>query len=414
MTNLYSRWQKKNIQGALKTRRVVLLNGSRQCGKTTLAKQLVEKTTIFRTLDDLAMRQLAENDPQSFVKHDGRTLIIDEIQHVPALLSAIKKVVDEDTRPGQFLLTGSANIQSLPGIQESLAGRIRKIRLRPLAQGELLSAKPLFLQRAFRQSFSKQGGPTYDRKAILAMAFRGGFPEAIKLKETERRKWHRDYISALLERDLQDIARINRQSALQELIRILAAWSGKYIDITAICAGLSIQRLTVESYLNALEALYLVERVSPWTQTDYARVGKQTKLFMTDCGLMASLLRWRMEQVELDADRSGKLIETFVFNEIAAQIDASDGEYELFHYRDREQREIDLLIEREDHALLGIEVKAGSAIGPSDFKHLKWFKENIAKKRPFVGVVLYAGELAGSMGKNLWAVPFTYLFSNSI
>lgn len=412
MTNLYSRWQKKNIHTALKTRRVVLLSGGRQCGKTTLAKQLVGKSTIYRTLDDLAMRHLAENDPHGYVKHGGRTLIIDEIQRVPALLSAIKKIVDEDTRPGQFLLTGSANIQSLPSIQESLAGRIRRVRLRPLAQGELLAAKPLFLKNAFRQSFSKQGEKTYDRKAILAMAFRGGFPEAIKLNEIERRKWHRDYIGALLERDLRDIARISRLSALQELVGILAAWSGKYMDITAIGSGLSIRRPTIESYLNALEALYLVERVQPWTQTDYGRVGKQTKLFMTDCGLMASILCWRMEQVELDADRSGKLVETLVFNEIAAQADTYDGEYELFHYRDRERREIDLLVEREDHALLGIEVKAGSAIGLGDFKHLRWFKDNIAKDRPFVGIVLYSGEFSGSMGNNLWAVPFTHLFSN--
>ena len=131
---------------------------------------------------------------------------------------------------------------------------------------------------------------------------------------------------------------------------------------------------------------------------------------MLDSGLMASVLHWQMAQVELDADRSGKLIETFIFNELASQIDANEGEYELFHYRDREQHEIDFLIERKDQALLGIEIKAGSSISTADFKHLKWFKENIAKKRSFVGIVLYAGEYAGSMGNNLWAVPFDALW----
>ena len=133
---------------------------------------------------------------------------------------------------------------------------------------------------------------------------------------------------------------------------------------------------------------------------------------MTDSGLMASILRWRIEQVELDADRSGKLVETFIFNELAAQIDASNGEYELFHYRDREKREIDFLIEREDHALLGIEVKLSSSISSADFKHLKWFKDNIAKKKPFIGIVLYSGELAGKMGNQLWAVPFSALWDH--
>jgi predicted AAA+ superfamily ATPase len=412
MTKFYTRWQKRIIDGALKTRRVILLSGARQCGKTTLAKQLATADTTYRTLDDLAIRQIAESDPHGFVQHVARMLIIDEVQRVPSLLSAIKKMVDENTRPGQYLLTGSANIQSLPSAQESLAGRIRKIRLRCLTQGELLGVEPSFLDNAFKQNFSKKLKSTYSRKNILELAFRGGFPEVIKLKANERKQWHKDYIAALLERDLKDVAKITQHRAMHDLVNILAAWSGKFMDISAIGAGLSIRRPTIESYINALEALYLVERVYPWINTDYERVGKQSKIYMTDCGLMAAILRWNMSLVEFDPDRSGKLIETFIFNELAAQTDAGDGVYELFHYRDREQHEIDFLIEREDHALLGIEVKAGSKISTADFKHLKWFKDNIAKKRPFVGIVLYSGEYVGSMGENLWAIPYGALWSD--
>ncbi len=414
MTKIYTRWQKKIIEEALTTRRVILLSGARQCGKTTLAKQLATAETIYRTLDDLAIRQIAESDPHGFVQHASQMLIIDEVQRVPSLLSAIKKTVDEDTRPGQYLLTGSANIQSLPSVQESLAGRIRKVRLRCLAQGELLGVEPSFLANAFNQTFSKKLKSTYDRKSILELAFRGGFPEIIKLKANERQRWHKDYIAALLERDLKDVAKITQHRAMHDLVNILAAWSGKFMDISAIGAGLSIRRPTIESYVNALEALYLVERVHPWVNTDYERVGKQSKIYMTDCGLMTAILRWHMPQVELDPDRSGKLIETFIFNELAALTDVGAGTYDLFHYRDREQREIDFLIERDDHALLGIEVKAGSTISTADFKHLKWFKDNIAKKRVFVGVVLYSGEYVGSMGENLWAVPYGALWHNDI
>lgn len=409
MSQFYTRWQRVIIEQAMKTRRVLLLSGARQCGKTTLAKALASDETTYRTLDDLAVRQIAETDPHGFVKHTGKTLMIDEVQRVPALLSAIKMKVDEDTRPGQYLLTGSANIQSLPGAQESLAGRIRKIRLRPLTQGELLGVLPNFLDHAFDQSF-KQMKSTYDRDAILEMSFRGGFPEAVLLEGRSRKQWHQDYISALIERDLRDLARIQRQDAMRELIYVLAAWSAKFMDIAAIGTGLSIRRATIESYINALEALYVVERIKPWTHTDYARIGKQVKLFMTDPGLMASILNWNQEQVHMDADRSGKLIETFVFNEIAAQVDAGDGRYHLFHYRDREKREIDFMIEREDQALLGVEVKAGSVISTNDFKHLRWFKDNIAGDRAFVGVVLYTGEVLGSMGDGLWAVPFANLW----
>lgn len=222
MSDFYQRWQKKNIDNAMKTRRVLLLSGARQCGKTTLARQLTSKTTAYRTLDDLALRQLAESDPHGFVQHEGKTLIIDEVQRAPALLSAIKMVVDEDTRPGQYLLTGSADIQSMPGARESLAGRISKIRLRPLSQGEILGVTPTFLPSAFKQKF-KQSDHVYGRDALLKMALRGGFPEALALKGPERQKWHRDYIVALLDRDLKDIAKITRQNAMRQLVDIMAA-----------------------------------------------------------------------------------------------------------------------------------------------------------------------------------------------
>lgn len=240
---------------------------------------------------------------------------------------------------------------------------------------------------------------------------RGGFPEVISLAAEDRGHWYRDYINALLERDLDDIAKITQHHNMRELVRILAAWSGKFMDISAISSGLSIRRTTIESYINALETLYLVERVYPWTRTDYERVGKQSKIYLTDSGIMSAILNYQFDKIEMDSDRSGKLIETFLFNELAALVDASNGKYQLFHYRDREKREIDFLIERNDQALLGIEIKAGSAINESDFKHLKWFRDNIAKNREFIGIVLYTGSQAGSMGEKLYAIPMSALFT---
>ena len=405
MTNLYPRWQKQTIERAMLTRRVLLLNGPRQCGKTTLARNLRSEGMEYLTLDDVTLKEAAENDPGGFVKRRTKTLIIDEIQRVPSLLPAIKKAVDEDNQPGQYLLTGSANIQSLPSVQESLAGRVAKIKLHPLSQGELQGEKPDFLERAYALSFDNKPA-FYDRDAVLEIALHGGFPEAIKLSGLERKSWHTDYIDALLERDLKDIAKIHRKDAMVELVNVLAAWSSKFMDLSAIGASLSIRRPTIESYLNALETLYLVERVRPWTKTDYDRVGKQSKLFMADCGLMASILGWRMDQVRLDADRSGKLVETFAFNELAALVDVNSSKYQLYHYRDREKREIDFIIEREDGALLGIEIKAGSSLNKADFKHLNWFQKHLSGNNSFTGIILYSGEHTVSFGNNLWAVPF--------
>lgn len=410
MTDLYPRWQQGAIEQGLRIRRILLVNGPRQSGKTTLVRDLLATGTEYRTLDDLTLREAADNDPHGFVKSRSGTLIIDEVQRAPNLLPAIKKVVDEDNRPGQYLLTGSANIQSLPGVQESLAGRAARISLRTLAQGEQQRQSPAFLERVLAHSFDARY-ESLDRDDLLDRALRGGFPEAITLQQRDRVRWHRDYIAALLERDLQDMARIRRQDAMRELVTTLAAWSGKFIDITAIGAGLSIRRPTIESYLNALEALHLVERVRPWGQTDYARAGKQSKLFMTDCGLMASILGWQAEQIRWDSDRCGKLMETFAFNELAAQVDANDGECQLYHYRDREKREIDFIVVRADGTMLGIEVKAGSSVSRADFRHLTWFQKRLTGNRDFTGILLYAGGRVVSFGQGLWAVPFSYLWA---
>ena len=412
MTQLYTRWQKRVVEQAMTTRRVVLLAGARQCGKTTLAKQLISEEIAYLTLDDVTLKEAAENDPQSFVRHTLKTLIIDEIQRVPSLLPAIKKVVDEETRPGQYLLTGSANIQALPSTQESLAGRISKVRLRPLSQGEIRGCQPNFLAHAFNQSFDFSWD-FHEKDTLIEMAFEGGFPEALTLDGRNRKKWHRDYIEALLMRDLKDIAKIHRYDAMRELIKILAAWSSKFMDISSISSGLSIHRPTVETYINALEALYIVERVLPWTKTDYDRVGKQAKLFMADSGLMSSILSWNSEAIRFDSDRLGKLMETFIFNELASQIDATEGEYDLYHYRDRDKREIDFLIEREDQSILGVEVKSSSAVHKKDFQHLQWFQDHLAKDKLFTGIVLYSGNRPLSFGQNLWAIPISMLWSSS-
>lgn len=410
MPEIIDRWQKRQVEHALTQRRVVLLAGARQCGKTTLARSLVAEGVEYRTLDDATLRQTAQVDPLSFVRHQARTLVIDEVQRVPELLPAIKMAVDDDTQPGRFLLTGSANINAIPSVNESLAGRISKIRLRPLAQGERSGDIPDFLERAFSNHLQPPSG-ALDRDGLLDLAFMGGYPEALELSNRERERWHTDYIAALLDRDLREIAQIRRTEAMRKLVEVSAAWSSKPMDISGITTSLAIRRPTVESYLNALEALYIVERLPAWTRTDYERVSKHPKIFMTDPGLMASVLEWRKDQVRLDADRAGKLVETMAFNELAAQVDCH-GEVALYHFRNWDKREIDFLVERKsDGALLAIEVKASETVGKGDFKHLAWFRDTLGSQRPFQGIVLYSGERLLSFGEKLKAVPFPCLWS---
>lgn len=423
-----TRWQTPGVWEALQTRRVVILEGARQCGKTTLAKSLqTAPGAIYRTLDDVALQAAARADPHGFVAHGPGLMVIDEIQRAPELLQAIKKEVDEHPVPGRFLLTGSASIQSSPGVTESLAGRVAHQRLRPFAAGEMARVPPTFLTRALRQDWaglasgftgtpgavsnSVPVAPAYGKDAVLLQALRGGYPEVQALSDKAVRRWHQDYVAALMARDLQDIAHIRRKDSMHKLLEVLAAWSGKLMDVSAIGGQLALSRPTLETYINALQTLFLVERVRPWAKTDYDRVSKQDKLFMTDTGLVASVLRWQFDKVRLDADLSGKLVEGFVFTQLAAQLDAQDEPCHLTHYRDREQREIDFVIETPDGVTVGVEVKAGSAVGLDSFKHLVWFRERMLKSKvPFVGVVLYTGEQVLRFGEHLWAVPMHALW----
>ena len=411
---MFSRWQEKTLLDLMQVRRVLLLVGPRQSGKTTLARQLASQDVEYLTLDDEGTEDLANDDPKTFVRHDKQMLIIDEVQRSPGLLRAIKLVVDEDNRPGQFLITGSANVSRLPSVTESLAGRVARIRLRPLSQGEITGGEPEFISRCFNQDFIDIK-TNYSRDEIIAMALRGGFPEVLGLERDARVRWHEDYVGMLLDRDLADLANIRKYDAMRDLVTIMADFSAQRMDISKIGTKLAIKRDTLESYLNNLELLFMIDRVQPWTKTDHGRVGKQKKIFMNDSGLMASLLNLRAEHVRLGSNRGvGPLLETFVYNELAAQLDFEDGDYSLYHYRDHERREVDFIIERRsDGAILALEVKSSANYESSDAKQLKWFRDNIAGDRPFTGVLLYTGDVAGSMGDNLWLQPFGALWNPS-
>lgn len=406
---MFPRWQAQPVLEARQQRRVILLEGARQVGKTTLARQLTDEQVLYRTLDDIAIREAANRDPKGFLQHDAEMMIIDEIQHAPDLLPEIKRLVDLDTRPGQFLLTGSARLHDLPQVQESLAGRIARLRLRPLSQGEMAGQPPDFFERVLADEIGSSD-PDFSKQDFLRRAMIGGYAEPGSLSHRGRRRWHRDYIDAILSRDLLDIANIRKIEALRQLVEVTAAWSSKLIDITEIGRGLAINRATIESYLAALRTVFLIDRLLPWTRTDYARVGKKDRLFVTDPGLMAGLLGYPEDQTRLSDDHTGKLAECLVHSELMALANASDGRFSVYHYRDGEQREIDFLIEDEEGGFIGIEVKAGLTVRAGDFRHMRWFRENLAGSRPFTGVILYAGTDVLPFGDGMIVAPASALW----
>ncbi|MBR4611251.1 MAG: ATP-binding protein [Kiritimatiellae bacterium] len=401
------RWQESLVVEALGVRRAVFLTGARQAGKTTLVENLPLQGVDRRTLDDDLALASAQSDPIGFVtrKTDG-TLAIDEIQKACDLLPAIKRIVDCDRRPGQFLLTGSSNLRFAKNVRDSLAGRMKTIRIRTLAEAELNGRPPAFLRSAMRGEFERPR--VHAGKAeIVASAFRGGYPEPLRFSPRERRDWYRDYVNDLLLKDIRDITEIRNLGALRQLASLLAAWTGKFFSDSEIATMSGISRPTLQSYVGVLEALYLFEQVPPWTKTDYAKAGKRVKWYACDPGLAPNLLGWSEAEARDDPDRSGKLIETWVHHELSVRADLEG--LNVWQYRDADKREIDFLVEDGEGNLLGVEVKAGSTVRPDDFKHLRWFKEKLAPQG-FVGIVLHTGDEIVSFGEGMTAVPMVSFF----
>ena len=404
---LYNRWAVESVKEALSIWRSVFIAGVRQCGKTTLTRQLDVEGEI-RSLDDSALLDIANEDPAGFVKRpSGKTMIVDEVQKAPKLLPEIKRILDADNTKGQYILTGSADIKTLPAVTESLAGRMGTIRLRPLAKGEIDDQRPLFLERAFSEDFpSIVDG--FDKAAILETAFIGGYPETLGLQQRAKRQWFKAYLDALLLHDIRKLMDVRAYVVLRKMMEAMLARSSKFFTENELTGTLQIKHETFVRFLAILKMLYLIDEIPPWCDSDYADIGKRPKFIAADTGMIAAVLNWNIDEVALDSDRSGKMVESWVYNQIAPQIDVNPG-YTISQYRDSRKREIDFIVESDEDGILGVEVKSGSAVGKGDAAHLAWFRDNLAGSRKFTGVVLYAGEHTLPLGENLYAVPLGVL-----
>lgn len=405
------RWMQKRVEEALRTRRGVHLTGARQTGKTTLAGVVETKAMRRYTMDNAMSREAARDDPQGFVaRKPGETLVVDEVQKVPELLEAIKMAVDRSGERGQYLLTGSANLRFARKVKDTLAGRLGVVRLRGVTLGEVRGNAPGFLEAAFAREFGgmERKADAMDKRGVLREGFLGGYPEPREFGARARREWYRGYLDDLATKDVQDVADIRKVGDLKAAALWVVAHSAQFFAMEELAAKAGVARATAENYLEALRGLYLADRVPAWTGSDYGWVGKRPKWVAADAGLMANLLGWNEEEVYLDGGRSGKFVETWAYQQLAALAEAEGG-YAIWHYRDAKKREIDWLVEREDGALLGVEVKAG-AVGSEDFRHLRWFGEHAAKG-PFTGVVLYGGREVLRYGEGYYAVPLGALGS---
>ena len=409
MTSLYPRRIEPRIAEALMDTPVVLLAGPRQAGKTTLVRQIAQHQGLrYLTMDDELTLLSARQDPVGMIRSLERA-VIDEVQRVPQLLLAIKKSVDEDRRPGRFLLTGSANLMSLPTIADSLAGRMETLSLLPLSQSEIEERSANWIDSAFAGRILKTDQPALGSN-LIDRVLRGGYPEAISRATARRRTtWSRQYIDALLQRDVRDVAGIEKLDQLPRFLRALAQTAGQMSNHSQLGGQVGLDGKTVSRYTGVFEQMYLLRRIDVWARNRLSRVIKTPKLQFIDSGLLATLLDLTAEEVQRDRTRFGNVLETFIFGELLKHTTTADGDYRLMHYRDADKFEVDIVIENAAGQLVGVEVKAAATVQESDLRSLRKLA-SLAAGQFKMGVLLYDGAETMPLAGGIWAAPLSTLW----
>lgn len=406
---MFNRFVRRRVEEALADTPVVLIVGPRRAGKTTLVRQMVDTGRTYFTLDDQTVLAAAQSDPAGFIRGLDQA-IIDEIQRAPDLLLAIKKTVDEDYRPGRFLLTGSANVLTLPRVADSLAGRVETLQMLPLARAELEGRTPTFLEHLFEGKLQHQTKSIIGAD-LLELVLMGGFPEAIS-RDNERRRqdWLRSYITSILTRDLRDIADVEKLTELPKFVRLLAEHSGQLVNYTQLSAGINVTHKTGQRYVGLLEQVFLIATVQPWFTNSLKRIIKTPKLHFLDSGLLATVRGLTLDKVRTDRRAFGALLESFVFSEVLKLMSASDLRLTPHHFRDRDMREVDIVLERADGTIAGIEVKASGTVKSSDFAGLRALADACGDRFAF-GTVLYDNTEVVPFGDRLTAAPLSCLWN---
>ena len=408
----YPRYLTPRLREALADTPAVLIHGPRQCGKTTLARMVGERHGYrYISFDDDAVRAAARGDPIGFVAGLPPRSILDEVQRVPEIFTSLKMAIDQRRAVGRYILTGSANVLLVPALADSLAGRMGLLRLHPLAQCELSQRRPRFLDTlfngGFRTAIAKPLGAELAQRIVA-----GGYPAALTRRAPGRRRaWYRDLVETQIQRDVRDLTRIHSFDALPRLLALAAAHTARLINVSDLAAPFQINRQTIHEYVTVLERIFLLERLAPWHSNRLSRLVKTPKLHMADTGLACALLGLDAAALHKDRQRLGPLLETFALQELRRQASWRAGPVDFFHYRDRDDFEVDIVLEQGSVAVAGVEVKAAATVTEADFRGLRKLRD-VAGSRFTAGVVLYDGSAAINFGGKLFAVPLRQLWEH--
>ncbi len=409
---MFRRNIEERVEEAISHSRVVLINGPRQVGKTTLVRELIDfgQEVNYVSFDDIASLSFAQRDPVGFIGQFGGTTIIDEIQRVPELFLPIKAAVDRSKKPGSFVLTGSANVFALPRLADSLAGRMQIITLWPLSQGEIDGVRENFIDWAFSEDIGVPRSLGCDRKEVLARAIKGGYPEALDRKTDRlRRQWLDSYVTTLINRDVREIGNIRDLKDFPLLLNALAIRSGTLLNLSDISRTTGIPFETLRRYMALLAALWLVVELPAWSSNLGRRLVRTPKITLNDTGLLAGLLNLDQRRLAREPVYLGQLLESFAVMELRKQMGWSETQVRIFHFRDQKGAEVDIVLESASGEIVGIEVKSAATTRADDFAGLRYLQSAVGERFKR-GVLLHTGDKVSSASKELHALPISALW----
>lgn len=409
-TRTFPRHLAPRLREALRDSPAVLIHGPRQSGKTTLARAVGEPRGYrYVSFDDEAIQAAARADPVGFVHALPSRTILDEVQRVPEIFTSLKVAIDQRRTAGRFILTGSANVLVVPALADSLAGRMAILRLHPLAQCEIEGGRPRFLEALFRGAF-KAGIADRLGRDLAERITAGGYPAALARRAPARRRaWYRDYVETQIQRDVRDLSRIRSFDALPKLLALAAAQTARLINVADLAAPFELTRQTIHEHLTLLERVFLLERLPSWHTNRLSRLVKRPKLHVGDTGVACALLGIDAARLEADRPTLGSMLETFVLQELRRQASCRPEPLGFFHFRDRDDFEVDIVLEQGYSAVAGVEVKAAASVSEADLRGLRKLRD-AAGKRFVAGVVVYDGSATVNFGDGLFAVPVRKLW----
>ncbi|WP_462325983.1 ATP-binding protein [Desulfoplanes sp.] len=405
---LYPRFLETRIREAMEDTPVVLINGPRQSGKTTLARHVADGHMRYLTLDDELTLLAAREDPVGLIRSLDRA-VIDEIQRAPQLVMAIKKSVDGDRRPGRFLVTGSANLITIPLVADSLAGRMETLTLLPLSRGEIAGTGVNWVDRVFAGAL-----PDVDillvGKDLSDAVLAGGYPEVLQRTTTRRRTaWIQQYIDAMIQRDVRDIAHVEDLDCLPRFLRTLAEVAGQMCNYSQLAGRVGLSHKTAARYIGIFEQMYLLKRIEVWSNNRLHRIVKTPKIQFVDSGVVSTMSGMTPVVAARERTRLGSVLETFVYGELYKHCTVAEEDYLILYYRDHDKFEVDFVIENPRSEIVGVEVKASATVSTIDLRGLKRLRD-IAGDTFLSGVLLYDGEETLPLGDRLWAAPLSTLW----